>query len=114
MSKYKNLVVIALLTLPSTTFAQNVVSNLISNVSQWVARLLPILTGLALLFFIWTAIQVIRAEGDKRDEAKKSLGWGIIALFAVISIWGLVIALQRVLGIEGESKAQISGPKIPN
>jgi hypothetical protein len=56
------------------------------------AHLVPVLMGLALVLFIWGIVQFIFASGDEKEIAtgKQRMIWGIIALFVIVAVWGLV------------------------
>ena len=54
---------------------------------------IPGIAGMALLAFVWGLVKFItRAGGDEKGvtEGKKLMLWGIIALFVMISIWGIL------------------------
>lgn len=54
--------------------------------------LLGVLVGIALVAFLWGVVKYI-AQGDKPEEKKKGLvviGWGILGLFIMVSVWGFV------------------------
>lgn len=61
-----------------------------------------ILAGLALLYFFWGLIKFIVRAGDEegRKEGKKAMMWGIMALFVMVSIWGIVTLLQSAFALE--------------
>ena len=63
---------------------------------------IPLLIGLALLGFLWGVAQFILAADDatKRKEGGKKMLWGIVALFVMISTWGLVALLANTFGIQ--------------
>lgn len=52
----------------------------------------PIAVSLALLFFFWGLAQLIlnAAETDKIKDAKTRMIWGLITLFVILSLGGLV------------------------
>ena len=54
--------------------------------------LVPFLASLALLAFFWGIVKFIRSAGSEsaREDAKNIMFWGIIALFVMVSIWGIV------------------------
>lgn len=67
-----------------------------------VVRLAPLLMGVALLAFFWFLIEFIWKGNDNPDEqkkAKKGMIWSIVALFVMVSIWGIIGFLGGVLGI---------------
>lgn len=71
--------------------------NLLEQTLNMLNMLLPILVVVATLFFVWACIQLIRAQKDEeRTEGRKRALWGIIALFILVSIWGLVALLQGI------------------
>lgn len=62
--------------------------------------LIPLVFALALLFFFWGVAKYIWSVGADKDEGKKIMIWGVVALFVMASIWGLVSFIQEQLGID--------------
>ena len=61
-----------------------------------------VVVGLALLGFFWGLARFIfRIGGDEKavEEGKKIMIWGLIALFVMISVWGIVIFMQEALDL---------------
>ncbi|MFO0718810.1 MAG: hypothetical protein U0522_02175 [Candidatus Paceibacterota bacterium] len=54
--------------------------------------IIPLLAGLALLAFFWGLAKFIYNAGSEsaREDAKNVMFWGIIGLFVMFSIWGIV------------------------
>lgn len=75
--------------------------------------LIPLAFLCALLFFFWGVAQYIRNAGEAKDEAKKVMTWGVIALFVMSSVWGLVTVLRSELGIN-VSEDPMKIPKLTN
>jgi len=71
--------------------------------------LFPVVGGLALLYFFWGLAKLVLNAGDEkgREEGKQIMKWGIVALFVLVSIWGIVIFIQRTLGVTPISTWQI-------
>ena len=62
---------------------------------------IPVISSLALLVFIWGLVKFIsRVGGDEKAiiEGKKLMIWGLIALFIMISIWGILRFFYGSLG----------------
>lgn len=63
--------------------------------------LIPLLITLSITLFIVGVIKYI-ANGDEaaqREEGRKYMIYGIIALFVMVSIWGLVGIIQGTFGV---------------
>ncbi len=61
--------------------------------------IIPVVTTLAFLVFFWGIIVFIRAGGDEKkiESGKQLLFWGSIALFVIISFWGILQVLSNSL-----------------
>lgn len=88
---------------PLLAFAQvgGQLTNIVSVAQNIVNSLVPLFMTLALVYFIWGLIKYIRAAGDAKAaaEGRSIMIWGVVALFVMASIWGLVGALQTIFGI---------------
>jgi hypothetical protein len=62
----------------------------------------PFLFTLAMVGFIWGIITYYLnpTNEEKRKNGKTFMIWGIIALFVMISMWGLVGVLSNTFGIK--------------
>lgn len=89
------------------------VTNLIEEVGDIVDLLIPIVGALALLYFFWGLANFILASnsGDEpmKDKAKNTMIWGIVALFVMVSVWGLVEFVGEALGVDPEDNQSIPG-----
>jgi FtsH-binding integral membrane protein len=54
--------------------------------------LIPILLTLGVIVTFWGGVQYIKVADnpDKRKQAGSILFWGIIGLFVMVSVWGIV------------------------
>jgi hypothetical protein len=57
--------------------------------------LIYIMLGLAIIFFMFGVFKFMTAEGDDKKAGKDIIVWGIIGIFVLISMWGLVAILQN-------------------
>jgi len=87
--------------LPLLASAQDVTS-LIDKIQEWVSLLTPVVVGIALLAFFWGLAKFIFNSGneEKKSEGKNIMIWGVIALFVMVSVWGIVGAIGDTLDIE--------------
>ena len=86
--------------IPNLVFAYGL-QDLLPSVSSLLGRLIPIVFGIALLTFFWGLARFIYNAGDEKriEEGKRIMVWGLIALFVMASIWGIIRLIQGDLGI---------------
>ncbi|MBP9749676.1 MAG: hypothetical protein KBD21_03020 [Candidatus Pacebacteria bacterium] len=67
-----------------------------------IAAAIPVLIALGLLLFIWGLVVFIFSQGDDDAQArgKRLMVWGVIALFVIVSVWGLVALLNQLVGVD--------------
>lgn len=91
--------------LPTIVFGQAFQD--LGEVLDWVLALvndyfLPLLIALAMLAFFWRNIISLTKKDElaSKAEAKWYIFWGIIALFVMVSVWGIVGILADAVGIK--------------
>lgn len=91
-----------------TGFLQSV----LDVINDW---LIPIVIGVALLYFLWGVMKYVTSGGDPgaRKEAANTMLYGIIALAVMVSVWGLVGLLQDIAGVDSSGGADILPPVVP-
>lgn len=115
MSKFtknaKFIFLFVLLSVPALASAQNdpLCSGPIENLSSLLNlvgciirySVIPLLITLAVIVFIVGILKYIAGADDstKREDGRKFMIYGIVALFVMISIWGLVGILQGTFGL---------------
>lgn len=64
--------------------------------------LIPLLFAVAILVFIWGVVQFIaHADNEeKRTQGRNFMVYGIISLFVMVTIWGLVNVLSNTFGVK--------------
>lgn len=99
--------------LPFVAFAQDTKNlvDIINIISGIVNTLIPFIIGLAILVIIWGVFGYITGAGDeeKRGEAKQYIIWGIIGVFVMLSIWGLIQIVSNTLGISRTATTEFPG-----
>ena len=89
---------LTLLLTPTVTFAApRNFSELVMVFVNLINIAIPILIALAVLGFFWGVTQYILSASDstKVEEARKLMIWGIIALFVMVSVWGILRVLSN-------------------
>ena len=100
--------------LPRLAFAQSTPdygywTTLIKEAGALFDLLTALFTALALLFFFWgLALFILKAGNDEeRTKGRTRMVWGIVALFVIVAVWGLV---QLLFQISGASENKRYGP----
>ena len=78
------------------------ISTLIVQFGAIIASLGPIFITLAVLAFFWYLVEFIWKGRDDAEAKKRGLsgmGYAILAIFAMVSVWGLVSFLGSVLNV---------------
>ena len=62
----------------------------------------PIVVALALLFFFWgLATYILNANDEKaRKEARAKMIYGLIALFLMVSVWGIINVIRDTFDLD--------------
>ncbi len=105
-------IVVAAMVAPFAAFAANITTSL-TSIGALINLATPIVVALALLGFFWGLAMYIFA-GASSDTKKKGLStmiWGIIALFVMLSVFGIVNALQSTLNV---GSGNVSVPQLTN
>lgn len=91
--------------LPVFAFAApnfNYFESATASIGALVSQLIPIAIAIGLLFFIWGLVQFIMSGGDDtaKEAAKTHMVWGVIALFVMVAVWGIVGLLGDITGVD--------------
>lgn len=84
---------------PSFAFAQQTITDINSLATKLtsIGNLLTyLLVALAVIFIIWNVVMFLIKGNDPaaRTGALHSILWGVVGLFIIVSIWGLVNILK--------------------
>jgi uncharacterized membrane protein len=87
---------IPMLALAQQTYQQGSgVAGLFSLFGTFLGMAVPIVISLAVVWFIFNVFMyAVAGDEEKKASAKKQMIWGIIGIFVMVSVWGLVNILQ--------------------
>ena len=108
----KKLIVLGVLFLApvSVAFAQLTnIESIVESLSGIIALLIPIAAALALLYFFWGLARFILAAGDPeaRAQGRQIMIWGVVALFIIASVWGIIQFLGEALDVGQGGSIQV-------
>lgn len=107
----KKVIIAALTFAPSVAFAQNLgrLDNLLSSVKDLVEAALPLLIGIGLLAFLWGLVKFIFAGAEAKEEGKSLMIWGLVALFVMVSVWGIIQWFGDALDVDQGGSLPVPG-----
>jgi hypothetical protein len=96
MKKYLTLAAVLGALIPSLAFAQafHGTMGLLESIGYLVDMVTVLVVGLALIGFFYGLMRFIFAGANGKIEGKSFMVWGVVALFVMMSVWGLVRFLQ--------------------
>jgi len=98
--------------LPSLAFAQvSSNENAFDLIDSFIDAIVPIIFALAILFFLFQLAMFLLNTGEKKDDAKTGMIWGIIILVVMFSIGGIIALLQGTIFTDG-NQGTITAPPI--
>lgn len=90
------------------------VFKFISMIKALIEGLIPVVIGLAVLAFLWGVLKyVVAKDEDAQKEARGVMLYGIIALFVMVSVWGLVNILGDTLDLSNTTPDAPAIPELP-
>lgn len=72
-------------------------------ISDIMGPLLVVAIGYAVIIFIWSLIEYLQGDAAKKGNALARISWGILVLFVIVSLWGLVGILTNTFSGWGGS-----------
>jgi uncharacterized membrane protein len=87
------------------------VSGFLSKLSGWLVVLVTIVIAIGLLTFLWGVVGYITAGADeeKRGQARNLMIYGIIGLFVMVAVWGLVYLVGSIIGVKPGGGVELPG-----
>lgn len=102
MQKTKNIVLILAILSPSFAFAMDAtpLSGFVSNMGGIVNQLIPIFSSIVVLAFFYGLIKYVLSAGNDEasKQAKSYMIRGIIGMFVLATIWGIIGFIQETIG----------------
>lgn len=83
--------------------AQSAIQQIIINTTRLIEYAAVLVWTLCLVVFGWGIVKFIASAGNEEElkKAKGILWWGVIGLFALASVVGIIEFFQRYFGIRG-------------
>ncbi len=103
-----------LLAFPMVAYGQVTdLQSLITLLTDLLDMVVPFLLAIAVVLFMWGVLKYIMSGDDdeSRKKATSLMIYGIVAIFVMVGLWGLVGVLDGTFGFGGTTPAQ--PPELP-
>ena len=105
---------VSALALPILVSAQGIVSTtpqqgiigLIKFANTALNDIMVLFITLAIVVFFWGLIMYIFKAGEERANGLATIFYAIIAIFIMVSIWGVIHLLQATFGVNNSNSAE--------
>lgn len=80
------------------------VDTFVSNVNKLILNpLIGLLFGIALVFFLYGVVEfLMNSETEEgKTMGKKHMLWGVVGLFIMLSVWGILNLVISTIGVKG-------------
>lgn len=73
--------------------------DIIAAIQSMIEALVPLIIGFALIGVLWgLALYAFKAgDPDEQKRGRMIMFWGVIVLFVMVAVWGLVAILQETV-----------------
>ena len=79
----------------------------LGSLQQLESLLVPILIAAAVLTFFYGLITYLwnsRGDAEQHEKDRKIMVWGLVALFVMVSVWGIVQIVRQAFGLNGNEQ----------
>ena len=92
MRQLRKIILLLFYSAPVLVLAEATVGSLLSKIQTILGALVPLLGTAAFVVFLWGVVKFISAGGneEKRKEAKNLIIYGLIGLFVMVAVWGII------------------------
>jgi hypothetical protein len=112
----------SLLALPYSALAQPTVSTSVSNLNDIIRFIksilnvaLPLIIAVAVVWFVWNMFKIFLAgDEEAKASAKTNAIYGIVGIFLMISVWGLVNILYNTFGLDRTNRGATVTEQLPS
>lgn len=84
--------------------------GILSTLAGLINLATPIVVALALLYFFWGLASYILNAGEEegRKKARNTMIWGLLALFVMVSVWGIINVVRDTFQLDN-TNIQVPG-----
>ena len=99
------------LALPSFAGAATLL-NTLALANTFLNALIGLFITLAIVVFFWGLIRYLTAVGEEKSAGLQIMFYGVLAIFVMVSIWGIIRLLQSTFSVTSTSPVIPQGIQI--
>ncbi|MBU1046904.1 pilin [Patescibacteria group bacterium] len=97
----KKILGLSLAMVPAVSFAAiDGLEGVAELVSDLFGLIMPLILSLAVIYFVWSLVKYMTKAGEAKDDARDQMIWGVVILFVMVSVWGLVNILGDTVDLD--------------
>ena len=99
------------LTLPAIAFAQTQfgLMGVLQTINKFLNGLIGVIITIAIIVFFWGLVIYLTSVGEDKQKGLVQMFYGLIAIFVMVSIWGIIHLLQATFGLQGSNQPIVPG-----
>ena len=106
-----SLVLAGTVALPALTSAATLL-NTLALANTFLNALIGLFITLAIVVFFWGLIRYLVNAGEAKAEGLQIMFYGVLAIFVMVSIWGIIRLLQSTFSVTSTSPVIPQGIQI--
>ncbi len=79
------------------TFYDLIVNTIIGGM---ITPVITLIVSGAVVVFLWGIFKFIKSEGKEKEAGRDMMVWGIVGIFVMVSVWGLVNILRGTFNLD--------------
>lgn len=94
--------------LPSAASAVGLLDILVLA-SRFLNGVIGLFITLAIVVFFWGLIKYLVDVGEEKSKGLQIMFYGVIAIFVMVSLWGIIRVLQSTFGVQNNQAIPLQG-----
>ena len=84
------------------TITEGTVTGIFTSIQNIVNAALPVIISIAVLLFLWGLVKYLlnADDAEARASSRSLMIWGVVIIFVMISVWGLVNFLGDIFELD--------------
>lgn len=96
----RKIILVALFCTPFVVFgATKTIMDVAKMITTYINMAIAVMITAGVAIFMGSAVKTMGSSREGHEELKRVLGWGVLALFVMVSVWGLVALVKNTISI---------------